>query len=286
MTKGKKAIIVGASSGIGYEVARLLLQEGWRLGLAARRTETLEALRREFQDQVVYAPIDVTQEESEERLLRLIDAVGGMDLYLHVAGVGWQNMDLLPEKELPTVSTNALGFARFVGAAYRYFAVQGHGHIAVVSSIAGTKGLGVAPAYSASKAFCNVYIEALEQQAHLRHLDIHFTDLRPGFVRTDLLGDGKHYPMLMSAESVAKDPPLVVAEDGREKLGLYCYMRFTSLRSSTCLRFSMITSSSSASCTPSSMVPSKMPLLDVTVMRRMLRPSLSESISATSRNMP
>ena len=101
-----------------------------------------------------------------------------MDLYLHVAGVGWQNMDLLPEKELPTVSTNALGFARFVGAAYRYFAVQGHGHIAVVSSIAGTKGLGVAPAYSASKAFCNVYIEALEQQARLRHLDIHFTDLR------------------------------------------------------------------------------------------------------------
>lgn len=205
MTKGKKAIIVGASSGIGYEVARLLLQEGWRLGLAARRTEMLEALRREFQDQVVYAPIDVTQEESEECLLRLIDAQGGMDLYLHVAGVGWQNMDLLPEKELPTVSTNALGFARFVGAAYRYFAVQGHGHIAVVSSIAGTKGLGVAPAYSASKAFCNVYIEALEQQARLCHLDIHFTDLRPGFVRTDLLGDGKHYPMLMSAESVARD---------------------------------------------------------------------------------
>lgn len=130
MTKEKKAIIVGASSGIGYEVARLLLQEGWRLGLAARRTETLEALRREFQDQVVYAPIDVTREKSEERLLRLIDALGGMDLYLHVAGVGWQNMDLLPEKELPTVSTNALGFARLVGAAYRYFAVQGHGHIA------------------------------------------------------------------------------------------------------------------------------------------------------------
>lgn len=63
----------------------------------------------------------------------------------------------------------------------------------------------MAPAYSASKAFCNVYIEALEQQARLRHLDIHFTDLRPGFVRTDLLGDGKHYPMLMSAESVAQD---------------------------------------------------------------------------------
>ena len=93
MTKGKKAIIVGASSGIGYEVARLLLQEGWRLGLAARRTETLEALRREFQDQVVYAPIDVTQEKSEERLLRLIEnmtmgtaAVGYLPESMHGAG--------------------------------------------------------------------------------------------------------------------------------------------------------------------------------------------------------
>ena len=93
MTKEKRAIIVGASSGIGYEVARLLLQEGWRLGLAARRTETLEALRREFQDQVVYAPIDVTQEESEERLLRLIEnmtmgtaAVGYLPESMHGAG--------------------------------------------------------------------------------------------------------------------------------------------------------------------------------------------------------
>lgn len=101
MTKGKKAIIVGASSGIGYEVARLLLQEGWRLGLAARRTETLEALRREFQDQVVYAPIDVTQEKSEERLLRLIDAVGGMDLYLHVAGGGGRTWICCPRRNCP-----------------------------------------------------------------------------------------------------------------------------------------------------------------------------------------
>lgn len=205
MMKEKRAVIVGASSGIGYEVARLLLQDGWHLALAARRTETLEALRRQYQARVCYASVDVTQEGAEDSLQRLIGELGGMDLYLHVAGVGWQNMELLPEKELPTVRTNALGFAQWVGAAYRYFAAQGRGHIAVVSSIAGTKGLGVAPAYSATKAFCNVYIEALEQQARLRRLPIHFTDLRPGFVRTGLLGDGKHYPMLMSVESVAQD---------------------------------------------------------------------------------
>lgn len=101
MTKGKKAIIVGASSGIGYEVARLLLQEGWRLGLAARRTETLEALRREFQDQVVYAPIDVTQEESEERLLRLIDAVGAWTSTSMWPGWGGRTWTCCPRRNCP-----------------------------------------------------------------------------------------------------------------------------------------------------------------------------------------
>ena len=202
---GKRAVLVGASSGIGHAVARELLREGWRLGLAARRTEPLDALAREFAGQVRVARIDVTADEASEQLLRLVDAVGGMDLYLHVAGVGWQNPELVAAKELATVATNGMGFARLVGAAYRYFAAHGGGHIAVVSSIAGTKGLGAAPAYSASKAFQNVYIEALAQQAHLRRLPIRFTDVRPGFVRTGLLGDGHRYPMLMRPETVAHD---------------------------------------------------------------------------------
>ena len=75
----------------------------------------------------------------------------------------------------------------------------------MISSIAGTKGLGAAPSYSATKAFQNVYIQSLEQQANMRKLPIRFTDIRPGFVDTPLLGDGKKYPLLMDADQVAKD---------------------------------------------------------------------------------
>ena len=200
----RRAVVVGASSGIGYQVARELLREGWRIGVAARHTERLHQLAREYEGRVSVARIDVTRDEAAGQLLELVDAVGGMELYLHVAGVGWQNPELLAERELPTVETNAMGFARLVGVAYRYFAARGGGHIAVVSSIAGTKGLGAAPAYSASKAFQNVYIEALAQQARMRRLPICFTDVRPGFVQTSLLGDGRRYPMLMQPERVAQ----------------------------------------------------------------------------------
>ena len=65
-----------------------------------------------------------------------------------------------------------------VGAAYRYMAGHGGGHIAVISSIAGTKGLGPAPAYSATKALQNIYIQSLEQLANSRRLNIRFTDIR------------------------------------------------------------------------------------------------------------
>jgi len=92
-----------------------------------------------------------------------------------------------------------------IGEAYRYFAQQGGGHIAAITSIAGTKGLGPAPSYSATKAMQNVYLQALEQQAHARGLQIRFTDIRPGFVATALLNDDFPYPMLMRPEKVAKE---------------------------------------------------------------------------------
>jgi short-subunit dehydrogenase len=107
--------------------------------------------------------------------------------------------------ELQTMETNAVGFTRMLGTAYRYFAEKGEGHIAAITSIAGTKGLGPAPAYSATKALQATYLQALEQQAHQRGLKICFTDIRPGFVDTALLNDSFPYPMLMRPEKVARD---------------------------------------------------------------------------------
>ena len=107
--------------------------------------------------------------------------------------------------ELATIQTNAVGFTRMIGEAYRYFANHGGGHIAAITSIAGTKGLGPAPSYSATKAMQNVYLQALEQQARSRRLNIRITDIRPGFVDTALLSGDFHYPMKLQPVDVAKE---------------------------------------------------------------------------------
>ena len=194
----KRAVVVGASSGIGREVALLLRERGWTVGVAARRLDRLAGFD-------VAMQIDITAQDAGQRLLQLVEKLGGMDLYFHASGIGHQNRELREDIELPTVETNALGFTRMIGTAFRYMAAHGGGHIAVISSIAGTKGLGPAPAYSATKALQNTYIEALEQLANARRLGIRFTDIRPGFVDTDLLNDGRRYPLLLKKECVALD---------------------------------------------------------------------------------
>ena len=184
----KRAVIIGASSGIGRAMAQMLIQDGWYLGIAGRRTELLDDLCRMAPERVIAMQIDVTANDCEERLNK--------------------NPSLDREKEQATFMTNAVGFAQMTGAAFRYFAAHTGGHIAIVSSIAGTKGIGVAASYSATKAMQNTYLQALEQLATGKKLNITFTDIRPGFVDTGLLDEeGKRngaYPMLMPVGKVAR----------------------------------------------------------------------------------
>ena len=200
MRENKRAIIIGASSGIGLEIAKLLVKDGWQVGVAARRVELMKGI-----GAVAVEQIDVTADNATEGLQRLISKIGGMDLFFYASGIGKQNRELQEDIELATLQTNGLGFTRMIGEAYRYFAGQGSGHIAAITSIAGTKGLGPAPSYSATKAMQNVYLQALEQQAHARGLDIRFTDIRPGFVDTALLSGDFHYPMMLKPDKVAKE---------------------------------------------------------------------------------
>ena len=126
---------------------------------------------------------------------------------------------------MKTVETNGLGFVRMVDTAFNWFAQQSQEQdkgqelrleqksdkgkdtdtyrIACITSIAGTKGLGAAPAYSATKRFQNHYLECLTQQAHMRHLPIAITDIRPGFVKTDLIA-GSNYPLQLTSQEVAQ----------------------------------------------------------------------------------
>lgn len=222
----RRAVIMGATSGIGLEVARALVARGWQLGLAGRRTERLQQLRKELPQVVAVRSIDVTQEEAPGQLYDLIEEMQGMDLYFHSSGIGYQNVPLDVEKEMATVATNAVGFTRMVTAAWHYFAARPDrpGHIAVISSIAGTKGLGAAPAYSSTKRFQNHYLECLSQLAHIRKLPVTFTDIRPGFVATDLIR-GANYPLQLRADVVARRivhaldrRKAIVTIDGRYRL--------------------------------------------------------------------
>ena len=199
----RRAIIVGASSGIGQRLARLLLHDGWYLGVAARREAPLALLAKEFPGQVVWRCLDVTDTQAAGQLEQLVKDTGGMDLFLYASGVGMINSNLDPEPEEVTLRTNALGFTRMVGAAYRYFARYGRGHIAVITSIAGIRGLGPSPSYSATKALQSSYLEALEQQSHVRGLKIRFTDIRPGFIDTPLL-HGDKFPHTLSADKASR----------------------------------------------------------------------------------
>ena len=200
----KRAIVIGASSGIGREVSRLLLADGWTVGVAARREDRLLELKAFSPDNVEVMRIDVTAADAGERLLELVKRLGGVSLFVYCSGVGWQNAGLEPAPELATVDVNVKGFTAMVGTMFNYMAANLGGDIAVISSVAGTKGLGVAPSYSASKVYQNTYIQALEQLSNMRRLHIRFTDIRPGFVDTDLLAGGGHYPMLMDKTVVAR----------------------------------------------------------------------------------
>ena len=180
----KRAIVIGASSGIGFEVARLLLQDGWKVGVAARRMDLLQNVG----NVDAAEQIDVNDPQATEQLREMISQLGGMDLFFYAAGIGKQNRELQEDIEIQTATTNGVGFTRMIGEAYRYFAEKGEGHIVAITSIAGTKGL----------------LQALEQQAHARGLNIYFTDIRPGFVDTPLLKGDYHYPMLMKPDMVAQ----------------------------------------------------------------------------------
>ena len=199
------AIVMGATSGIGYEVALALARQGWRVGVAGRREDILKKMVEETAGIVAYEVIDVTVPQATDALHRLIGKMGGMGLYFHSSGIGYQNTDLDADKELRTIETNCLGMARLVGAAFRYFEqhTEAEGQIAVISSIARTRGLGAAPAYSASKRFTSHYMESLCQLKRIKGLrHLHLTDIRPGFVRTPLI-EGSHFPMQLDARRVA-----------------------------------------------------------------------------------
>ncbi len=193
----KKAIVIGATSGIGKEIARLLVNDGYKVGITGRRTELLQELKNESPNSFFAKPFDVTNTKDViERLEELTIEIGGIDLLIISSGTGDINESLAFEIEKCTIETNVLGFTCIADWAFNYFEKQKSGHLVAITSIGGLRGSRQAPAYNATKAYQINYLEGLRQKAKKFNQAIFITDVRPGLVATAMAkGEGLFWVM-------------------------------------------------------------------------------------------
>ncbi len=188
---GKNAIVFGATSGIGAALAKLLVDDGYRVAITGRREDKLNEIKESNPKKHIIKKHDVKQlEESEKVFFELVKELGQVDLIIYSSGIGEPNYNLEWEKELPTLEVNVIGAVKIYGLSYNLFHKQGYGHLVGISSVAGIRGNHHVPAYFASKAFQNNYLESLWMKAKRSKAKIYVTDIAPGFVDTKMaLGD-------------------------------------------------------------------------------------------------
>lgn len=200
----KRAVVIGASSGIGKGLAQILVKNGYKTGITARRVDLLNEIKEESPENYVVKRIDnIDFENLINDLEILVNEIGGMDLLILSSGTGKRNPELIYEYEKLTIDLNVSAFTLIVDWAYNFFDKQGHGHLITISSIAGTRGNRIAPSYSASKAFQIKYMEGLIQKSKYASSKIFVTDVRPGYVDTDM-GNGSSAFWIASVEKAVK----------------------------------------------------------------------------------
>lgn len=202
--KVKKAIIIGATSGIGKEVAKLLAEEGYVLGIVGRRTELLAEIKKGNPELHIAKTFDITEIKNiETELADLTKELGGLDLLIISSGIGDLNTGLDFTIEKRTIETNVLGFTCVAAWAFNYFEKQQFGHLVAISSIAGIRGNRQATSYNATKAYQINYLEGLRQKARKLKMKVFVTDIRPGFVNTGMAkGEGLFW--VASVEKASK----------------------------------------------------------------------------------
>jgi len=186
----KKVIIIGATSGIGRELAGVFSEDGYIVGITGRRLKRLEQLKEKLPNLCFIKQMDVSSQGAVSDLKKLIIEINGVDIIVISAGVASIDTDLPWEKEAETIDTNVRGFAAMANVAYHYFLQKGSGHIVGISSIAAIRGGGF-PAYNASKAFVSNYLQSLQYITEKNNSNMVITDIQPGFVDTKMAkGEG------------------------------------------------------------------------------------------------
>ena len=202
----QRILIIGATSGIGRELAHIYAGAGNLVGVTGRRQELLYSLQLEYPNHIITESFDVTDEDSLVHLEALIGKLGGLDLLIYNSGWGSACDPLDWEVEKKTTEINVNGFLRMVVYGFNYFVRQGHGHLVTTSSIASIRGNAQAPSYSASKSFQSVYFEGLHIRARKLKLPVYVTDVQPGFVDTPMAKGERRFwvqPVRKAARQIA-----------------------------------------------------------------------------------
>lgn len=181
----KRAIVIGATSGIGKRMAEILVAEGYKVGITGRRKTFLEEICKTNDCAYVFRDFDVQDvAKSQQMIQELIDELGGLDLLVYSSGNGEMNKELDFEKEHNIIRTNVIGFTNCITFVYRYFMKHGGGQIAAITSVSGLRGNPEYAAYFSTKGYQILYLESLRIKSKKEKLNIHITELRPGFIDT------------------------------------------------------------------------------------------------------
>ncbi|EKR72470.1 SDR family NAD(P)-dependent oxidoreductase [Leptospira noguchii] len=218
----KKIIVVGASSGIGKELATLLLEQGHTVTLVARRDKELKSISASFNSSgktnVFVIKHDVTNfDQTEAAFQKAVKSMKGLDEIYYASGI-MHNIkpdEFDVEKDISMLNTNLLGCVAWLNPAANLFQNQKSGKIIGISSIAGDRGRRGNPVYNASKAGMNTYLEALRNR--LSVLGVQVLTVKPGFIDTAMTKGMKGLFWLISAKEAA-EIILKAADSGKENI--------------------------------------------------------------------
>ena len=210
-----RAIITGASSGIGEALARELARRGWDIALLARRADLLESLSRELPAKSIALPCDVTDANAVREAAKKGEEAlkGPFDLAIANAGVGvpsHASKFVLADAEL-MMRVNVIGMFNLFDAVIPSMIERRAGRFAGVASMAGLRGLPTSSVYSATKAAMQAFLEA--SRVELRQYGVGVTTVNPGFVITPMTEKNRFkMPFLMKVDDAAR-----VIADGLER---------------------------------------------------------------------
>jgi short-subunit dehydrogenase len=181
-----KVLLIGASSGIGADMARVFHAKGYKLCLTARRTDKLNALRQELGENILVRHMDTFHhEQTRTQFDEIIQTMQGIDIVIYNAGIGDSSKKW--DIEYQSIEVNAVGFANTANYFFDFFKQNKQpGQIVGISSIAAIRGSRMAIAYSATKAFMSHYLQGQRNESVKKGLGITLTDIRPGFIDTPM----------------------------------------------------------------------------------------------------